>query len=345
MTTHGTIGPFEQGRKDWTLYTERLEQYFTANGVDDQGKCWALLLSVCGAPTYQVIRNLAAPEKPTNLSIKEIIGLVRDHYCPPPSEIVQRFLFNTSSQKEAETIADFVADPCRISEHCKFGDTLDQMLQDRLVCGIRDGRIQKRLLTEPELTFRKAFDSCQANAHNLRQASQKFLPAPIMSLKEDDHPTPAMASARLQHWAMTLRAYNYTITYKPGSQHGNADLLSRLLLPCDIKTETLTGESILLVQSLSSSPVTEEQMKLLTDRDPILSRVKEMVLTGCFTTDGGNDDLKPFQRRREELSLYDGCILWGNRVVVCTKARQCILTEIHEGHPGISWMKGVARHR
>ena len=136
-----------------------------------------------------MIRNLAAPKKPTNLSFKEIIGLVRDHYCPPPSEIVQRFMFNTRSQKEAETITDFVADLRRISEHCKFGDTLDQMLRDRLVCGIRDGCIQKRLLAEPELTFRKAFDLCQANemaeknAHNLRQASQKVSPAPIMSLK------------------------------------------------------------------------------------------------------------------------------------------------------------------
>ena len=50
----------------------------------------------------------------------------------------------------------------------------------------------------------------------------------VQYLFADDHPTPAMASARLQHWALTLGAYNYTITYKPGSQHGNADLLSRL---------------------------------------------------------------------------------------------------------------------
>ena len=165
---------------------------------------------------------------------------------------------------------------------------------------------------------------------------------PLQHIFAIDHPTPAMASARLQRWALTLGAYNYTITYKPGSEHGNADLLSRLPLPCDTKTETLPGETILLVQSLSSSSVTAEQMKLLTDRDPILSQVKEMVLTGGFT-EGGNDDLKPFQRRREELSLHDGCILWGNRVVVPTQARQRILTELHEGHPGISRMKGIAR--
>ena len=31
MANHGTIGPFEQGKEDWTSYSERLEQYFAVN--------------------------------------------------------------------------------------------------------------------------------------------------------------------------------------------------------------------------------------------------------------------------------------------------------------------------
>ena len=46
MTTHGTIGPFEQGKEDWTSYTERLEQYFTVNDIDSVEKRRAILLSV-----------------------------------------------------------------------------------------------------------------------------------------------------------------------------------------------------------------------------------------------------------------------------------------------------------
>ena len=42
--------------------------------------------------------------------------------------------------------------------------------------------------------------------------------------------TPAKAAARIQRWALTLAAYNYTIKYKPGIEHGNADALSRLPL-------------------------------------------------------------------------------------------------------------------
>ena len=40
-----------------------------------------------------------------------------------------------------------------------------------------------------------------------------------------------MASAQIQMWAITLSAYDYALTYRPGPEHSNADLLSRLPLP------------------------------------------------------------------------------------------------------------------
>jgi hypothetical protein len=43
-----------------------------------------------------------------------------------------------------------------LAQHCNFGDKLKEMLRDRLVCGIADDRMQRRLLAEPELTFEKA---------------------------------------------------------------------------------------------------------------------------------------------------------------------------------------------
>ena len=44
----------------------------------------------------------------------------------------------------------------QLSEFCDYGETLDQMLRDRLVCGVLDGKIQRRLLAEPDLTLATA---------------------------------------------------------------------------------------------------------------------------------------------------------------------------------------------
>ena len=82
MATHGNIGQFDRGVEDWTAYCERLEQYFMANDVKDAGKQRAILLSVCGAATYQLIRNLVAPGKPTEKSFADLVKLVKEHTHP-----------------------------------------------------------------------------------------------------------------------------------------------------------------------------------------------------------------------------------------------------------------------
>ena len=132
-----------------------------------------------------------------------------------------------------------------------------------------------------------------------------------------------------------FRAYNYTITYKPGLQHGNADLLSGLPLPGAPKEVPLPGDTIHLLDNLQVSPISVAQIKRWMASDPILSKVSEMLLYGRTVKDTA-DEFQPYLRRREELSLQDGCILRGNRVMVPEVACQRILEELHEGHPGIS---------
>lgn len=91
---------------------------------------------------------------------------------------------------------------------------------------------------------------------------------------------------------------------------------------------------------LESLPVTAKEIQSWTTKDPVLSRVRLMLATGWKDTNDA--DLKPYQPRKSELSLHDGCILWGTRVVVPPPGRERILDELHKGHPGISKMKSLA---
>ena len=54
-------------------------------------------------------------------------------------------------------------------------------------------------------------------------------------------------------------------------------------------------------------------------------------------------NFKPYTKRKNELSLEAGVILWGARVVVPDKGRAKLLDELHESHPGASKMKSIAR--
>ena len=118
--------------EDWTSYTERLAQYFVANDIADAGKKRAILLSACGPSTYQLIRNLASPTKPAEKSYDDLVTLVNDHLHPTPTVACQRYNFNTRTQKEGESIAEYVAELRRIAEHCKYDAMLEEMLRDML---------------------------------------------------------------------------------------------------------------------------------------------------------------------------------------------------------------------
>ena len=164
---------------------------------------------------------------------------------------------------------------------------------------------------------------------------------PLKHLFNESKTTPTLASARIQRWSLTLGAYDYTIEYKPGQEHGNADMLSRFPLPETPAKVLVPGETILLLDMLNSLPVTSEQIKQWTSKDPVLLKVKIMIQQGWEYSK--KSDLTPYQKRKDELSVHDGCLLWGTRVVVPPPGRNKIANELHEGHPGITRMKALAR--
>ena len=73
-----------------------------------------------------------------------------------------RFKFNCRFRKQGETVQQYVAELRSLSVHCDFHDQLEEMMRDRFVCGVNDERIQRRLLAESRLDFKKALELATA---------------------------------------------------------------------------------------------------------------------------------------------------------------------------------------
>ena len=162
MATYGKIEEFDRDTDTWELYIERLNFYFEANRIsnEDEGLTLhrAILLSSVGRKSYKLMCDLIAPEKPGAKLYTELCTMVKNHFNPKPSESVQRHNFNNRFCANGESISDFVAALRHLAEHCNFGGSLENMLRDRLVSGVNNEKIQRRLLSEGELTFKKAFE-------------------------------------------------------------------------------------------------------------------------------------------------------------------------------------------
>ena len=105
---------------------------------------------------YGLLRNLRAPAKLSSLSFKDIVETLQQHLTPKPLLIAERFPFHRRNQLEGETVSAYLAELRKLSLYCEFGTNLDDSLRDRLVCGLHNELIQKRLLSEPSLSLAKA---------------------------------------------------------------------------------------------------------------------------------------------------------------------------------------------
>ena len=123
----------------------------------------------------------------------------------------------------------------------------------------------------------------------------------------------------------------------------HADALSRLPLDHGEGDEVpQPAEVVFLLQKLDYSPATSEHIKTMTRRDPVLSKVSEYVTTG-WPTDCANSNLSVYFHKQNEISIENGCLLWGTRVIIPTSGHKAVLELLHECHPGIVKMKSIAR--
>ncbi|KAL5491807.1 hypothetical protein EMCRGX_G017171 [Ephydatia muelleri] len=196
MAVHGNLGVFDRDLEDWASYCERVEQYFIANGISNADRKRAILLSVCGPGTFKLIRNLIAPDKPSDKSFEQIV-----------------------KAKESESIAQFVAELRRLAVHCEFEGTLEIMLRDRFVCGVRDPQLQKRLLAEQQLTFSKAlelaqaFESAESSSRDIQAVRSPSVPLPVHSVEKKGLSVPDSVSCFRcggKHYATTCKLKSVT---------------------------------------------------------------------------------------------------------------------------------------
>jgi hypothetical protein len=115
----------------WTSYKERLEQFLAANNVSEE-KHVAVLLSVIGDKTYELLRSLTTPAKPTKKTFTMLYEVLEQHFAPKPIVIAECFRFHKRNQQPVKSISDYCAVIQRLSKHCQFGLTMSDVLRDRL---------------------------------------------------------------------------------------------------------------------------------------------------------------------------------------------------------------------
>ena len=161
---------------------------------------------------------------------------------------------------------------------------------------------------------------------------------PLCKIFGEKEGVPALAAARMQRWALLLGAYQFSIQHIPGKLNVCADCLSRL----PVFAKRHPAEKIQAIIEIETLPVTAKQIAKQSSKDRIIGSALVAVQHGNWPA-VVSKDLLPFYRRRTELSVVEGCLLWGRRVVVPQKLQASLIAELHSSHIGVSKMKSLAR--
>ncbi len=172
----GTLHEFNPDVDTITTFLESVDLYFSANAVANAKRVPALLTTI-GSTTYTLLSNLLAPEAPKDKSLADITAALTRHFEPTRSVIAERFHFHRRNQTATETIAEYLAALRQAALHCSFDAFLEEALRDRLVGGLRTEAVQKRLLSEADLTLTNAvkiaqgMESADRNTRSLKDAA------------------------------------------------------------------------------------------------------------------------------------------------------------------------------
>ena len=109
-----------------------------------------------------------------------------------------------------------------------------------------------------------------------------------------------------------------------------------------IEPDAPVFENIRILE-VDNVPVTAKDVAKYSLRDRVLIKVIKCVKNNSWLEMEKEKEVKAYLIRRHELSVDEGCLLWGCRVVVPKDLRGKMLQTLHDCHPGINRMKALSR--
>ena len=160
-----TPEPFDFNNPDsWSKWKRRFEQFREASGLSGESETRQVstLLYTMG----ENADNLLTSTRITSEERKKydtVLAKLDGFFKVRRNVIFERAKFNRRNQLPGETVEQYISELYALVETCEYGNLTEEMLRDRIVVGIRDEAISKRLQLDPELTLDKAKKEVRLN--------------------------------------------------------------------------------------------------------------------------------------------------------------------------------------
>ncbi|XP_074026896.1 uncharacterized protein [Leptinotarsa decemlineata] len=144
----GSLAVFDHKNSDFSVFKERLKQFFIATEIKAETRKKAILMNTLNEKCYVLLRNLCIPDLPEAKTYSEIIDILTVYFSPVKSYFSERLKFYNARKSMSESVSEWEAKLKSLAKNCKFSEEQKIVLRDIFVIGMGNEKIMSRLFEE-----------------------------------------------------------------------------------------------------------------------------------------------------------------------------------------------------
>ncbi|XP_073965610.1 uncharacterized protein [Choristoneura fumiferana] len=148
----------------WKRWRQQFNLFVKASGVNTEtaGVQASLLVNLIGPEGFDVYQTFTFGSDKEKDDVNVIIKKFDAYFGAKVNITLVRYKFFTRNQEDGESIQTYLTALRLLSKDCEFGTLQEELIKDRIVCGVRNPTIRDRLLRSDDLNLDKAIKLCQA---------------------------------------------------------------------------------------------------------------------------------------------------------------------------------------
>ena len=149
--------------KIWKRWKQRFEDYMLASGahVQPERVKIALFRQCLDDTCLDILEAFEYTAGENKNDYTTVLTKFDKYFTDNKSVTVERALFNSRIQKEGEKLDVFITDVKKLANQCGFGTMKDELIADRIMVGVRERELQRKLSRITPLTLTKAESICK----------------------------------------------------------------------------------------------------------------------------------------------------------------------------------------
>ena len=150
--------------ENWKQWKQIYDAYETVTNLKSKPNNFrvAAFITCIGPEALNIHNSLPYQDEGERQNIERIFELWNAYCIGETNVTYERFKFNNRTQEPSESIETYAASLRALAATCAFGTLHDELIRDRIVCGIHNNAVRRKLLQEPKLSLSRCIDLCRA---------------------------------------------------------------------------------------------------------------------------------------------------------------------------------------